>query len=311
MAERKFDYQQVGDIYQSMLKTIGSAGDGESIAGILDSLNKEMDARVNVEDEAIFGSLGAQLSLDWDNASSNFPGFVSKFSNWATLIAQSGANYSEFENDIKGFKKEDEGTYLGAASGGIHENYVATSTYNQYQAQNMESYLNSLDNVRELNQLTGATYLTTDSEGILKRHQIFATAVGIADIAAVIWTGMAAYGIAGGTAAGTELVPSNPTPTGPTGGSGTGAPQLPAHETPLLTGGGRGLPIDEFATKVALTNPGSAGTEALLNMANQAQAAGATMASWDSTVPNILQFFDGAGKLIAEANGTTGVFTLF
>ncbi len=312
MAERKFDYTEVGDIYNQMLRITGDSGSADSIAGILHNLDEDMKANVNVSEMAIYGSLANQLLLDWENSSSNFPSYVAKFGNWATVIAQSAGDYSEFEKAIAGFKDEKDGAYLGAASGGIHDNYINTSYYNQYQVENYQSFLADVNNMRPLYQLTGATYATTDSESILNRHKIATYVVGGLDILGLLWTGMAGYGLAGATpAAGTDLVPVNHTPTGPTGT--TGAPQLTGGNTPLLPGSSYGAPIKDFSTRVALTQGRNEFENEVLRLtldaANRAEQAGATFASMDQSAPNIIKFFNALGKAVGQFNGATGIYT--
>ena len=82
MAERKFDYENVSNVYKNMTSIIGDEADSSSLVGILTSIDRDYKEYVNVEDEAIYGDLGSQLLLDWENTSSNFPNFVENFNNW-------------------------------------------------------------------------------------------------------------------------------------------------------------------------------------------------------------------------------------
>ncbi len=110
MAKRKFDYNAVSDVYNEIKRiTTGS----DSIKTLLDNINRDYRNMVDVEGEAVYGELGRQLLLDWDNTSSNFPNFVNNFENWSALIAHASGNYSEFENAIAGFKQDH---MLGATS---------------------------------------------------------------------------------------------------------------------------------------------------------------------------------------------------
>ncbi len=316
MAERKFNYQEVSNIYQQMLKTIGDAGSADSIAGILENLNKEVENTVNVEEEAIFGDLGSQLKLDWDNSSSNFPNFVSKFSNWATLIAQSGGDYAQFERDIAGFQSANP---LGVTSGGRTDNYINTSYYNQYKTDNYESYLNDLSNVGQLYELTGVEYISTDSKSVLRRHQITTGIVLGADILGLLWTGVAGYGLAFATPAAPAPTPS-PTPTNPALPAPESTPALPAHveatgatgatgtaSTPLQIGTSQEIPISEMMTNVDNAISQSASNVVQQNyirgvsdFVTQARDLGATRVIRTTTDPNCLQFYDDAGRWIGN-----------
>lgn len=100
MAERKFDYTNVGSIYSAMNKITGSTSDSSSIAGILSEVDKEYESRVGVSDEAIFGNLADKLKSSWEAIASSFPNLVTNFNNWSALVAKSGGNYAEFESKV-------------------------------------------------------------------------------------------------------------------------------------------------------------------------------------------------------------------
>ena len=136
MAERKFDYENVATVYKNMQNITGDASNEDSIAGILHKINEEVHDSVNVCDEAVFGNLGKQLLLDWDNTSSNFDSFVESFNNWAALIAQSSGNYAEFEKKVAGLTKANP---LGLTSNGKKKNYIEKSPYTDYTKENLES----------------------------------------------------------------------------------------------------------------------------------------------------------------------------
>ena len=121
MAERKFDYDAVKGVYDGM------KGINEQIKTLLVESDTEVESKVSVVDEAIYGDLGAQMLLNWENISSNFPNFVDNFENWAALVAKASGDYSQFEKDVSGFK---EANPYGATSGGIKASYVSTSSYN-------------------------------------------------------------------------------------------------------------------------------------------------------------------------------------
>ena len=205
MAERKFDYNNVSTVYQNMKKITGDAGDGESIAGILHKIDEEVHNKVDVSEEAIFGDLGKQMLLDWDNTSANFDNFVTNFSNWSTLIAQSAGNYAQFEQDIAGFRQENP---LGVTSGGITDAYTNTGFYRQYTNDNIDAYNNSLSSLKALNNvdLSNIEYAVTDSQALLSRHKVVAGFMLGGNIVSGVLLATAAYAaIAGSTS--TALVP--------------------------------------------------------------------------------------------------------
>lgn len=107
MSSRTFKYEEVSNCYNQIKKIVGDKNQSDSIAGVLDKINTVMHDQVNsgYEDEdAVYGELGKQLLLDWDNTSSNFPNFITNFNNWSALIASAGNNYLEFESKISEYK---------------------------------------------------------------------------------------------------------------------------------------------------------------------------------------------------------------
>lgn len=161
MATRTFNYNAIADDYQQM-NTIN----GE-IADILTKIDKEVKDRVDVCDEAIYGDLGKQMLLDWDNTSANFDSFVNKFNNWSTLVTQAAGNYSQFESDISGFKQANP---LGVTSGGITDAYTNTGYYsNTVSSDDIDALLAA----SQYYQLTGATYIDTGMVSYLKKSDIF------------------------------------------------------------------------------------------------------------------------------------------
>lgn len=180
MAERIFDYNNVSTVYQNMKKITGDAGDSESIAGILHKIDEEVHNKVDVCEEAIFGDLGKQMLLDWDNTSANFDNFVTNFSNWSTLIAQSAGNYSQFEQDIAGFKQANP---LGVTSGGITDAYTNTGYYaNSYSSDEIKE----LEDLAVFYDLTGATYIDTGMVEFAKKNKIYRIATVALDLVGLI-----------------------------------------------------------------------------------------------------------------------------
>lgn len=136
MATRKFDYAAIQEIYSDMNKIIGSASDNDSIAGTLNTLDKKVQEYIGVCDEALYGPLANQLLLDWFNTSSNFPNFIENFNNWSQLVAMSGGDYAQFEEDIAGFREINP---LGTYSGGATQNFVDSEKYSSYTNEEIET----------------------------------------------------------------------------------------------------------------------------------------------------------------------------
>lgn len=134
MADRTFDYDIAKETYQAMQKTT------DLIAEALDKANKAVDETVNVEDQAIYGDLGAQLKMDWDNSASCFPTFLNWFGSWSTVVAQSSGNYAEFEEKVKGFNPD--GTAVSADGTG-QVAPLSISPYNAYYTDNYDEYVNN------------------------------------------------------------------------------------------------------------------------------------------------------------------------
>lgn len=170
MAERTFDYDKIAELYKSMKDITGDAGSPDSIAGLLELCNKEMREKCSVEEEAIFGPCADQLTLDWENFSSNFPNFVANFNNWATVVSNASGQYQQFEEDVKGLRNANP---LGYASEGRTMNYIEDSYYQQYSDENLEQYLAdaaTFEELGELYELTAANYIDTGSVAKYQKH---------------------------------------------------------------------------------------------------------------------------------------------
>ena len=166
MAERVFNYQNIGTAYQNMNSKFGE------ISTLLSAIDTEYKARVNVEDEALFGDLGSQLLLDWENTSSNFPNFMTNFENWSAVVSLAAGNYSQFETDLAGFKAVTTGNYLGATAqaAGITTNFVDSSSYNNaYSSEEIAGF----KDLAQYYALTGATYVDTGMVEFGKRNNVF------------------------------------------------------------------------------------------------------------------------------------------
>lgn len=197
---RTFDYNAVSSVYNEIKKiTTGS----DSIKTILDKINNEYHNSVDVENEAVYGELGRQLLLDWDNTSSNFPNFVNNFENWSALIAKASGNYSEFENAIAGFKQDH---MLGATS---EAGRTTAYTNDGYYAHSiaMED-LDTLASYAQFHELTGATYVDTGMVSFAKKYKAWNAVEDILNVAAIVSAGftVASYvkNVAGFTQAGTS-----------------------------------------------------------------------------------------------------------
>lgn len=179
MAETKFDYNSVSSVYGQM-KNIN-----ENIKTLFNDIDKEMENKIQVEDEAVFGELGAQLLLSWDNISGCFPEFVDNFDNWSYLVAAASGNYSQFEQDVQAFKNANP---LGVNSGGRQNSFISDSAFaNALTQQELDDYASKA----QFYQLTGATYIDTGMVSYLKKSDIW-EGIGLAlDIATIVAGGCA------------------------------------------------------------------------------------------------------------------------
>jgi len=162
MADTKFDYKGVAAEYKNFKEIVGDAGDPASVAGILNTANEEMDELCNGSDQAaIWGPLGQQLKLNWDNFSSDFPNFIAVFDNWAASVAQAGNNYGFAEEQIKAMFEQSKQS--GFAGRDLNGSPLSNSYYQQYTASNYSTQWE--DDLRALGDkwhaLTGAEYIDT------------------------------------------------------------------------------------------------------------------------------------------------------
>lgn len=278
--DNEFNYEEISNIYNEMKNITGSAGDADSIAGILDKIDKDVRTAVTEEDGAIYGPLGEQLFLDWDNSSSDFPNFVNNFQNWATLIAQSAGKYQEFEEKVQQAKIDNP---LGLSAKGMTQNYIETSYYKDYKNSNYEQYVADLANVKPLQVVTGAEYTFTDSVSILKKHQI-ATGIQVGLVlagAAIIGAGLAGVG-SGGAEVGTELAT--------TGGAGGGGAAIGG--TSAIGSGGQAITMQEFAAEVMAN-----GTPQQIAALQSLQNSGVTMLVSNGAE---IQCLNSSGQVIAS-----------
>lgn len=174
MAETKFDYNSVSSVYGQM-KNIN-----ENIKTLFEDIDKEMESKIQVEDEAVYGELGAQLLLSWDNISGCFPEFVNNFDNWSYLVASASGDYSQFESDVQAFKNANP---LGVKSGGRTSSFIADSQFaNALTQQELDDYASQA----QFYELTGATYIDTGMVSYLKKQDIL-EGIGLAlDFATII-----------------------------------------------------------------------------------------------------------------------------
>ncbi len=171
MAQRVFDYQEISNLYNQMNTITGDKGDPTSIAGILDQVNLDytdvVQGVVGEDEMALFGELGQQMLLNWENTSANFPNFVENFGAWSTLVAQAAGDYSNFEAQVKGIQTA---SPLGWAAGTMTDSFITTSTYaNAYTDQEIAD----MAAVSKFHQLTGATYIDTGMVSYLRTSDIF------------------------------------------------------------------------------------------------------------------------------------------
>lgn len=129
MADRKFEFSNVASNYENMKKILGDPSVSDSIAGILHNIDEDMKNHVDVVDMAIYGDLGKQMLLNWENTSSTFGSFIDNFDNWNKAVAMASGNYTEFVNKVQGLRDTNP---LGMTSGGITEAYTNTGYYSSF-----------------------------------------------------------------------------------------------------------------------------------------------------------------------------------
>lgn len=293
-AHTKFDYQNVGDVLKQMNSTF------EQISTTLNTANQYYNDNVNQELKAIYGDLGSQLLLDWDNVSSNFPNFLTNFENWSAVVAASGGNYSKFESDLAGFKSVETGNYLGvsAKKAGVTDAYVNNGTLSQY-LMNGDTYAATAATLAGKTYhnpaLDGVVYESVDVDSALNSQHALTYCTIAGDILAVFAIGAFAAGGAGAAASS-----SSSTATAVIEGGAS---------TPLLTGT-TSVPIQTFASNVALTAMPAESTgfaafeatkDAILTASSAAEAAGASFVTYDSAA-GIFHFLNAAGGEIGFAS---------
>lgn len=158
---RVFEYDKIVSRIKKMEEITGAKGDknDDTIAGILSNINQQMHDRMEKQDEltAVYGDLGNQLLLDWDNTSSNFDKFVDNFDNWSMVVTKAANDYSDFETRVKGIRDSD--NYLGMTSNGRTTAYTNDSFYSYFDSETLDELK---ANISPLLELTGATYLDID-----------------------------------------------------------------------------------------------------------------------------------------------------
>ena len=312
MAERKFDYNAIGSAYKSM------NADFEVISQLLTQIDNDYKATVNTgaDEDALYGDLGSQLLLDWENVSSNFPNFMTNFENWSAVVALAGGNYAQFETDMKGFKEVTDGSYLGVTAqlNGVHTAYTESGVYSQYKNRTASTYASTAASLAGRTthnvDLSTITYATTDSQNQLTWHRIIGGTMIAGDVVSLILMGTAAYGAATG-AGETALVPVEGGGGGAVGTAGT--PALEAGSSaPLLTGQ-VAQPISGLAENVALTSiPADSADFAafqtaqsnLLSTISAAEKLKATYYTFDSAT-GIVSFLNSSGAVVGTTSAAS------
>lgn len=168
---RVFDYTEISNLYNQMKTITGDKSDPTSIAGILDKIHIDytdvVQGVVGEDEMALFGALGYQMLLNWENISSNFPNFVENFDAWSTLVAQAAGDYSQFEQQVQGIRTA---SPLGWASGGLQDSFISTSVYANALS---EQEIADLAAQSQFYQLTGATYIDTGMVSFLNKSDIY------------------------------------------------------------------------------------------------------------------------------------------
>lgn len=201
--QRTFDYSAVEGIYSEMNKIIGDNGTSDSLCGLLTDIDKNYHDMVGVVDEACYGALADQLKLDWENTSSNFPSFIQNFQNWSALVAVTSDKYAQFEQEVNGMQDANKYGFAGA---GLTSNYIQSSTYNAYAANNMGTFDSAVANLSSIYDITGATYNVSGASDRLKTQHVMNTILAGGDALSIAVIASGAYSILNpATASSTEL----------------------------------------------------------------------------------------------------------
>ena len=184
---RVFDYEQIAAIYKEMNQITGDASDPTSIAGLLNKIDQDYKEVVNGsagEDAlALYGDLGSQMLLNWENTAATFPAFVENFSAWSTAVAQTAGDYSSFETQVKGIRTDNP---LGWNSGGIKDSYVASSIYaNSLTHEELDNAAASA----QMYNLVGAYYVDTGMVSAAKKSAFWNGVTDILSVAGIVASG--------------------------------------------------------------------------------------------------------------------------
>ncbi len=188
---RVFDYEQIAAIYKEMNQITGDASDPTSIAGLLNKIDQDYKEVVNGsagEDAlALYGDLGSQMLLNWENTAATFPAFVENFSAWSTAVAQTAGDYKGFEEQVKGIRTDNP---LGWNSGGITDSYVASSVYaNSLTHEELDSYAAGA----QMYNLVGAYYVDTGMVSAAKKSAFWNGVTDILSVASIVASGCSIF----------------------------------------------------------------------------------------------------------------------
>ena len=184
MADRKFEFSNVASNYENMKKILGDPSVSDSIAGILHNIDEDMKNHVDVVDMAIYGDLGKQMLLNWENTSSTFGSFINNFDNWNKAVAMASGNYTEFVNKVQRLRDTNP---LGMTSGGITEAYTKTGYYSDFDQMLVDTAAAYIGEFRAYNELG---YYDTGRVALEKQRKVMAgvmTAVNVVSIALSAW----------------------------------------------------------------------------------------------------------------------------
>ncbi len=192
----KFDYEQIQGILTQMQDLAGDVGaaDESTIAGNLAKIDKSYQDIVGTmecgEDAcAIFGDVGSQLLLNWQNMSNTFPQFIDNFKAWSTYVAKAGEIYTQYETEAA--KRFDQSDMGWAAPDGMVTSFVDMSVYDD--AMDWEELV-ALGNQAKIHQLTNAKYVDTGMVAYEKVDKIWRT---IDTIATVATLGLGSFSLIG------------------------------------------------------------------------------------------------------------------
>jgi len=175
-----FEFDGVKASYSSMQNITSE------IATVLKGANDGVHEYIGVSGGALYGDLGSQLLLDWDNSSSNFDRFVEKFTDWSTIVSQVAGIYDDYANAVKDSL---EANPLGLTSYGRTTAYTNDGYFSNSYTREQIDELYSMSQLYDLYDETAATYIDTGMVKYAKRNKVFNIVGDILNVVSIAASG--------------------------------------------------------------------------------------------------------------------------